>query len=422
MHVSTARATPRALLPALLSALLLTLPTCPCNAGLPARAYVWQRSWSEELRGSLREHQLSFQTLDILASELSWKNERLQREPVTSDWAFAASLGRPLCLVFRVGPCPADWSPASVETRQVVEVIRHTLQTAESAGATVAELQCDFDSATSRLENYARLLAELRRNFPGRRLSATTLPAWLEAPGFPRVLSELDAYVLQVHSLEKPRSPDAPYSLCPPEKARAWIRSAARLGKPFRVALPTYGYLLGFSADGTFRRLQAEGTPLPEPSVTRWIPVSAEPHELAALVRELKDSPPAQLESLCWFRFPSGHEERNWSWETLSLVMQGLDPAPSLILRARRERDGSFTLRVGNEGSSQGLARRVQVSWVPGVSAVADTLKGWRVLQRSRQDLTLVPETGELRIEAGETLDIGWIRLSDGALPQLRVD
>jgi hypothetical protein len=421
MHVSTARVALAAPLLRLLSALLLAL-ACASGAEPAARAYVWQRSWGGALRGSLEAHHSAFASLDLLAGELAWRNGRLCAEQVSPDWPLTSRLGTPVGLVLRVGACQSRWTPDSPETRRVIEAFGSALAQAEAAGAQVSELQCDFDAAVSQLPDYTRLLHALRLSFPGRRLTATTLPAWLRSPDFRGLLAELDAFVLQVHSLEKPVSPETAYSLCPPLQARAWIQEASRLGKPFRVALPSYGYLLGFDDEGRFRRLQAEGSPPPNPSITRWVPVMADPFEIAALVRELRDRPPPCLEALSWFRLPAGDEERTWSWETLALVMQGKAPSPALFATVRPTAEGSLLVMLENRGSWNGRLQRIVIDTKDATLLASDALMGWRVERREAHRLSLVPPSGHAELEPGAALTVAWLRLPLEASPELRLE
>ena len=66
--------------------------------------------------------------------------------------------------------------------------------------------------------------------------------------------------MLQVHSLERPKNFDAPFTLCDANAARRAVTWAAKIGVPFRVTLPTYGYLVAFAPGGQFVGLSAEET------------------------------------------------------------------------------------------------------------------------------------------------------------------
>lgn len=80
----------------------------------------------------------------------------------------------------------------------------------------------------------------------------TALPAWLNQPAFKRLISAVDDYVLQVHSLERPNSPEAAFTICDPAAARRAVERAAQFAVPFRVALPTYGYAIAYDRQGHF--------------------------------------------------------------------------------------------------------------------------------------------------------------------------
>ena len=51
-------------------------------------------------------------------------------------------------------------------------------------------------------------------------LVLTALPTWLDSPAFARLIRAADGYVLQVHSWEAPRTPEQPFTLCDPERAK----------------------------------------------------------------------------------------------------------------------------------------------------------------------------------------------------------
>ncbi len=83
-------------------------------------------------------------------------------------------------------------------------------------------------------------------------LSITALPTWLERSGFKGLASSAGSYVLQVHSLERPKDINTRFELCDSKAARRAVDLAGKVGVPFRVALPTYGYLIAFDSEGKY--------------------------------------------------------------------------------------------------------------------------------------------------------------------------
>ena len=82
----------------------------------------------------------------------------------------------------------------------------------------------------------------------------------IATPDFPALARAVDGYVLQAHSFERPAtSAFGKLTLCDPELARSWVEQAGRLGVPFLLSLPTYGYLVGFDSTGRLLGMVAEG-------------------------------------------------------------------------------------------------------------------------------------------------------------------
>ena len=125
--------------------------------------------------------------------------------------------------------------------------------------STASEFQIDFDCAASKLDGYRIWVETIRKKITPTPLTITTLPSWLKEPAFKTLVEATDGYVLQVHSVEKPKSFDAPFTLCDPVAAQHAVELAGKINVPFRVALPTYGYLLAFDQSGKFIGLSAEG-------------------------------------------------------------------------------------------------------------------------------------------------------------------
>lgn len=406
----------------LLSALCFFLPGVPVWAGLvttplPQRVYVWQRAWTPSVRAAIAAPGRDFAALDVLTTEISWQSGAPVTTVIVPDWAALRETHRPVALVVRVGPTNDPWTSDSLPTRAVTSACAQVLARARAAGLEPAELQLDFDAATARLGDYRALLRAVRAAVHPPRLTITVLPDWQRSPDFPALVAEADAFTLQVHSLEKPTGLDAPFTLCDPIKARAWIARAAAFGRPFRVALPAYGYRLAFNAAGIFAGLEAEGEPRGWPAGYTTRTALANPVEIATLVQELLASPPAGCEGITWFRLPVSGDELAWSWPTLRTVVRGDVPVPRLVLLSRTTARGTLDLSQTNQGDASAEPLAFRIEWRDAHLLAADGLGGWRIERENPQSALVRPpphgSNGLLR--PGESVDVGWLRLDHPA-------
>lgn len=385
---------------------------------LPQRAYVWQQTGSAEMRAALAAQAGEFAALDVLAGELTWAADDTPRwRSLPLDGPALQATRRPVSLVVRIGPRAGPWEATAAPTRLVVNAVRDAWAAARRAGLAPAELQVDFDAATARLANYRELLRIVREEVAPPRLVFTALPDWLRSADFPALAAEADAYVLQVHSLEKPRRYEDDYGLFSPDRARAWLAQASALGRAFRVALPTYGYRLVFDAAGKFVALEAEGTPQVWPAGHRTRVVMADAPPLAKFVNELLASPPAGCESLVWFRFPISSDELAWRWLTLRRVMRGQVPTAQPALRAQPAANGALDLVAGNEGDADLEPVAFRVEWRDAQLLAIDALAGWR-LERVGPRAVIVrppPHASNGRLRPGDLRHVGWMRLDGPA-------
>jgi hypothetical protein len=77
----------------------------------------------------------------------------------------------------------------------------------------------------------------------------TTLPSWLDEPDFLELISQSEAYVLQVHSIPTVNEIGRTV-LCDSGLARNWVAKASKLAHPFIVSLPTYRCVAGYDQQG----------------------------------------------------------------------------------------------------------------------------------------------------------------------------
>jgi hypothetical protein len=273
-------------------------------------------------------------------------------------------------------------------------------------------LQIDFDCAESKLDGYAIWVEALKREAPGIPIVITALPAWLKHPSFRRLIAQADGYVLQVHSLARPKRVDAPFNLCDPVAARQAVALAGSLGKSFRVALPTYGYRLAFEAEGRFAGLSAEGPERDWPDDYQFREVRADASALAALVREWTARRPRAMQGLIWYRLPVAGDRLNWPWATLAEVMQGKTPQTRFQIEMRQPQPGLVEADLVNTGGTAftGPVRAV-LRWQEGRLLAADGLEGVILDQPDSRQVVMTTTKDFARLDPGARRTMGWLRL-----------
>lgn len=395
--------------------------------------YVWQRAPGEELRSAFEESRDVVDGVYPLAAELKWTEDgraEVFRTPL--DFGALKATGRAAGLVVRIGPFGGPFARDDERARTIVKLARETLASARRADWEPAELQIDFDCAERTLEGYREWLLALREATGAKtRLVFTALPAWLgRRAEFAALAEAADGYVLQAHSLEKPRGgPDAPYSLCGYEETLAWARRAAETapGRPFRVALPTYGYRLIFDADGAFVALSAEG-PAPRPSAgARTRVVRSDPAEMLRIERALAAEPPPGCEGVIWFRLPVEGDRLNWDMATFRKVLAGEAPRARLEVEARWSGRGLAEIVAVNRGdTSEPPPARVRAAWPETARLVAADGLGGYVPARRRDEraleLKIAEEAREDLLPPGKSRAIGWLRFADETTLELTRD
>lgn len=396
---------------------------------LEQSVYVWQRDWSEAVQGAVRERAPAFDAgVVALGAEIAWKDGALQHVLVPIGHALLADSARTSGIALRIGPCPKDLLRDDATIASILQIARDMLANARAAGWEPAELQLDFDSATSRLDDYRRWVEVIAAEVRPVPVTITVLPTWMSSPAFGPLVAASAGFVLQVHSVDKAAiESDAP-SLCDAASAVSWTERAAHFGVPFRVALPTYGYLAMLDDDGKLRGLVAEtGSPLLSAG-SRARLVSAEPRAMADLVAHLSRNRPSGMQGIIWYRLPVDGDRLNWAWPTLSRVMAGEAPAAELAVRAVPIGEAVVELVVDNSGDLDAAApAALEVSWPGGATVVgADGLAGmqWRRVHGTDGGDALrferSTEEPALRVAPRGSRVLGWVRLSSTA--EVKVD
>ncbi len=395
----------------------------PVSSVLPHEAYVWQRAWNEPVRDAVARHAVQLSGLTVLSAEVSWRDRRPQVLRVPLDFAVLTNAPCAIGLALRIGPCPIGLSTNEAITTFLADVAASLVAEARVHRLALRELQVDFDCAESKLDSYHAWVEAFRRKVAPVPVTITALPSWLGQPGFKRLAASAGDYVLQVHSLQRPRTFDAPFTLCDPAAARQAVERAARIGVPFRVALPTYGYLTAFDAKGRFVGLSAEGPNKSWPAGVRTREVRANPLELATLVQLWTTNRPAGMRGIIWYRLPVAGDVLNWRWPTLAAMMAARCPRESFRAEPRRVEPGLVEINLVNDGDLDLSSRlAVKVRWQQARLVAADGLRGFESVDGGPSTAQFQTRTEPCRLPAGEKQVIGWLRLSEDREVQIEIE
>ncbi len=394
----------------------LTRSSAPRAAGaLIQEAYVWQRVWTDDVRTGVDRAATSLDGLALWFAEIEWQQcePRVIRGDI--DWAYAGRVSGPISLVLRIGPYAGPFAETGEPADALAALAAELLQRAAASGVQMRELQLDFDCATSKLVGYRLWVNAIRRRITPTPLVITALPSWLNSAAFQPLATATDGFVLQVHSLERPRGPDLPMTLCDPEAARRAVEQAGRVGVPFRVALATYGYFVGFDEQGQFIGLQADGPALTWPADTQVRVLRADPAATAELVRGWSADRPATMRGLIWYRLPIDADVLNWRWPTLVAVMAGRVPQGRLEVDARRPEPGLVELDLVNTGDADAaLPAEVTAAWASSRLVAGDALAGFELDDTGPAQARFRLGRGmeSQWIAAGQRRTLGWLRFA----------
>ncbi len=392
----------------------LSAPAAPWTQ----EVYVWQRQSSPALTQALDAARPFVAGFQFLGAEVSWSGGKPQVFRPDLDFAKLAKLGRPVGLVLRIGPYPGPFLPDDVTAQALASLASSLLASARAGGLTPGELQIDFDCAEARLDGYRVWLGALRQAAGKTSLVFTALPVWLRHPAeFSALAHVADGFVLQVHSLDKPTSPNSPFTLCDPAQVRVWSAQAGQVGVPFRLALPTYGYLVAFDSSGKFFALAAEGQPPDWPQGTQVRSVRSDAVALAQLAQALAKAPPPHCQGLIWFRLPVAGDRLNWDFSTLQVILQNGLPVPQLTVAVNWPEPGLAEISVVNTGQiTEPPPAQVSLQWpVNSPPQAADALGGFRLdLKNAENQAVLLNANAApgVFLVPGSRLPIAWLRFA----------
>ena len=385
----------------------------PRAAGpLPHEAYIWQRVWTPPVVQAVAQARGELAGFVPLAAEVTWHGAAQSVTRPAVRYEALAGAGRPVGLALRIGPFPGPFRAEDETTRALCAIARSVLAEARAQGVEPAELQVDFDCADAKLAGYRiwlRALADAVRPTP---VCPTVLPGWLRQRDFPPLAREAGRYVLQVHATEPPRDADD-MQLCDPVRAARWVEDAGKIGVPFRVALPTYTYLVAFDAAGKLAGISAEDAPAAWPADAHTRLLRADARALSALVQGWTRDRPAALTGVIWYRLPAATDTMNWRWPTLAAIAAGRTPRSSL--RAVVTGAQPLDLALVNDGElDEQIPSVIEVVWSESAPASADALAGFTLesgpgFARFRA----AAELREARLSPGEKRAIGWLRFDE---------
>lgn len=395
------------------------------NASLPHEAYVWQRAWNESVVEAVTNYGPAFSNLVVLQGEVVWRSGKPDLIPARVDYAALAATHRPIGIALRVGGYSGPFSSEDRATTFLSQLATSFLAQARTNGIVPSEFQIDFDCAASKLAGYRIWADTIRRKIAPIPLTITVLPSWLKESSFKALVEATDGYVLQVHSLEKPRDINAPFTLCDPDAAQRAVEQAGKIGVPFRVALPTYGYLLAFDKNGRFVGLSAEGPNKAWPEGVQVRDVRADPLEMARLVQLWATNRPSTLRGIIWYRLPTIVDNFNWRWSTLGAIVASRLPRESLRGETRRIETGLVEINLVNDGELDLSSRLVvEVRWSRDGEArlvAADGLHGFTMLHAGTSPIIFQNQSQPGRFAAGEKQTIGWLRFDRECEVQIEV-
>jgi hypothetical protein len=376
------------------------------GTAMPQDAYVWQRQWTPAVVEAIAQQRAEMRRFVVLAAEISLRESPGRVTAVAVDYAGLRRIVDHVGLAVRIGPISgrlADraFLAGSPQANLICETVRRAVGDCRSAGLAVDEVEIDFDCAESRLAGYANWVGAVKETVGGEggargtggAVVITALPSWLKHAEFAELAKSAGAFVLQVHSLHAPSGPGSAMTLCDPDEARAAVERAGKVGVPFRVALPTYGYMAGFSPAGKLLGLSAEG-PAPQwPSGAILRVMRSDPAAIAGLVREWSAHRPGAMLGIIWYRMPVAGDAMNWPAATLAAVMAGREPRANVIAEARPTSPGLIDLFLRNTGDGDGSLRcRVTITGADEDQVLAaDGIGGFGRLDPSAGGITFQP-------------------------------
>jgi len=400
---------------------------------LQHEVYIWQRAWTSPVRSAVAQRATNFSALCVLKAEVSWKDRKPQVTRVALDYKTLAAVvsgnnsqnGRDdlpagpdarqrvptIGLALRIRPYPGPFATNDAITLFLTDLAASLVAEARTNHVNLGELQIDFDCAESKLDGYRVWLAAIQRRVAPLPVTITALPSWLNARAFKRLAVVATNYVLQVHSLDRPANIRAPFTLCNPRAAQRAVERAGRIGVPFRVALPTYGYVMAFDRSGRFVGLSAEGPRPNWPEGAQVREVGADPLAMAALVQGWVARRPEAMRGVIWYRLPVAVDNLNWRWPTLGAIVASRSLGEKLRCEPRRVEPGLVEINLTNEGELDMSSRlAVEVRWMDVHFTAGDAMRDFELVNSGASTARFQTKSNSFRLRAGDSRKLGWLR------------
>ncbi len=396
-------------------------PVVPrANGPIPHQAYIWQRLHNGFVEQAIERHGEAFERLVVLAAEVSWRDGRPDVVRIDLQNESLLAHARPIGLAIRINAYAGPFDASDAIGRSLAALAKSVIADARAAGLEPAELQIDFDAATAKLAGYQQWLDAIRPEVAALPLTITALPTWLDRGAFTSLARSTDGFVLQVHSLNKPEHIGDPVALCPADRVQPWVEQAARVGVPFRLSLPTYGYVLAYDVEGRYLGLSAEQSLPNWPAGTQLRVVRADPDKLARIIEAIEGDRPMNLQSVCWFRLPTASDWLNWHWPTLGAVMAGRPPRRDCRVATSMTTGPELqTVWWTNRGEADApLDVAVSIEAIDANASIFDVDgQGGYTWRRTRLGAGVFEPSARLEqavVKPGQTHPIGWIRFDRG--------
>ncbi|NBB82349.1 MAG: DUF3142 domain-containing protein, partial [Alphaproteobacteria bacterium] len=193
---------------------------------------------------------------------------------------------------------------------------------------------------------------------------------------------------------------------------------AAQVDVPFRLSLPTYGYVLAFDGAGDYLGLSAEQAQPDWPAETQRKVVRADPNAMARIVEAIRADRPMNLQGVCWFRLPTDADWLNWHWPTLSAVMAGRPPRRDCrVVAATTTGRELYEVHWRNDGEADaplGMAVTIRARRADAEVFDAGGQGGyaWQPAGRGSGRFVPGPRLEQAVVKPGRVHPIGWIRFT----------
>jgi Protein of unknown function (DUF3142) len=385
----------------------------PVSGPLRQRGYLWQRAWNPAVMAAVQEAGKHMDGIVIIGAEILWNGSTPETIRVNIDWSTLENAGKPVALALRIAPYPGPFSSEDSTAKYICDVAKSLVTDAVSHGLNVSEFQLDFDCAQKKLSGYSLWVEAVRTAVRPTPFVITALPAWLKETAFVSLVRLADSYVLQVHSVPVSTKGEQSF-LLDINLARQWTKTAAELGVPFSLALPTYRCLAGYDKTGKLLGVAMDSVDLAWPPGTHTLEFSTDADDTAKLVKEWLSARPATLKELIWYRLPVTTDQRNWRWPTLAAVMAGRPPLHKI--QAIQRGDNPVDLSIKNTGEADKQVNvKLSMTW-SGASPVAyDALPGWTVTVQKTGAVFTRPNGIPMELPPGNERSVGWLRFDGTA-------